>query len=276
MIADSKFLYCVTVNGGTKQMTPKIVSRFIDSFEVKPSIIKLPPKAFLDPDLAKQKAAEAERRIKDVDGQIFNAGKNLGLFVTIGEAATDEDIKLASALPGKVTSLSLKHSNITDKGLANLKYLPYVSSLDVSYTKVTDAGLKYLKGARALRILNMAGTAITNTELEQLHNLPYLEELTLMDTKVTGAGIPKLQGLKNLKMLSLDSLPITDTDLEKLASLPDLTTLSLARTKITDQGLRQVAKLRNLEALVLVQTNTTKKGVAELKKTLPNLMVFGK
>ena len=66
------------------------------------------------------------------------------------------------------------------------------------------------------------------------------------------------------------STRITDAGLAHLVGLTNLQTLNLSDCyQITDAGLVHLKGLTNLKTLVLMQTQITDAGVAELKQALP-------
>ena len=81
--------------------------------------------------------------------------------------------------------------------------------------------------------------------------------------------------LAKVTRLNLGFTKITDEGLKDVAKLQQLEWLILIDTKITDAGLKDVAKLQNLIAFGLFRTKITKAGVAELKKALPNILIYG-
>ena len=81
--------------------------------------------------------------------------------------------------------------------------------------------------------------------------------------------------LAKVTRLNLGFTKITDEGLKDVAKLENLKGLSLNSTQVTDVGLKDVAKLQNLIAFGLFRTKITKAGVAELKKALPNILIYG-
>jgi len=219
---------------------------------------------------------------------------------------------------GKLTSLEVLSMGImkwTDAGLlhlANLKSLEEISSFAyhgrpgkgfdafVALPKLkyigggsfTDAHLAQLKGAKALRALNLdSNPFITDASLAHLANVPQLEYLNLHHTNITDAGIKHLRPLKSLKELHLQvnsgpnipwlglatadvlaelkrlervDLSIVakpDQFLEKISGLENLRSLGLGGISdtgfITDAGVKQVVKFKNLERLTLGETELT-------------------
>ena len=123
--------------------------------------------------------------------------------------------------------------------------------------------------------LNLGFTKITDEGLKDVAKLQQLEWLILINTKITDAGLKDVAKLRKLEELRLDGTKITDEGLKDVAKLENLKGLSLNSTQVTDVGLKDVAKLQNLIAFGLFRTKITKAGVAELKKALPNILIYG-
>ena len=123
--------------------------------------------------------------------------------------------------------------------------------------------------------LNLGFTKITDEGLKDVAKLQQLEWLILINTKITDAGLKDVAKLRKLEELRLDGTKITDEGLKDVAKLENLKGLSLNSTQVTDVGLKDVAKLQNLIAFSLFRTKITKAGVAELKKALPNILIYG-
>lgn len=96
-----------------------------------------------------------------------------------------------------------------------------IVSLDLARTKVTDAGLAKIAGMKELKELHLEGTSIGDAGLDHLKGLTSLEYLNLYNTKVTDAGIAKLASLSKLKALYLWQSGVTKAGVAALkAKLP--------------------------------------------------------
>ena len=88
---------------------------------------------------------------------------------------TDSQLKvlvpLLLELP-HLLALDLRHTDITDKGLALLLELPHLRALDLTDTDITDKGLEQLKGLVNLETLRLGGvppsTRLTKGDVEAL------------------------------------------------------------------------------------------------------------
>lgn len=96
-----------------------------------------------------------------------------------------------------------------------------IESLDLARTQISDAGLKALSGMSALRELHLENTGISDAALDHVAGLKNLEYLNVYGTKVSDAGLLKLAGLSKLKSLYVWQSKVTDKGVTALrAKLP--------------------------------------------------------
>jgi hypothetical protein len=100
----------------------------------------------------------------------------------------------------------------------------------------------------------------------------------MLEAKVTDAGLKELASLnKQLQSLDLEGAHVTDAGLKELAGLTGLKQLQSLNLgfcqNVTDAGLEHLAGLKQLQMLYLNSTGVTDRGVADLKKALPNLKI---
>jgi hypothetical protein len=81
----------------------------------------------------------------------------------------------------------------------------------------------------------------------------------------------RMNGLADLKSLRLR---ITDGGLAHLKNLNQLNYLDLSVTHVGDADVVHLYRLLNLERLVLYKTQVSEDGLATLRSSLPNCMVF--
>lgn len=127
-------------------------------------------------------------------------------------------------------------SQVTDRGLGQLRSLARLEHLDLDGTEVGDAGLPALATLQRLRILNLNETRITDAGLDCLTSLPRLELLMLNRTAVTDAGVARLAALGSLRELFLKDTTITDEGIPYLRGLPQLQYVDLQATRVTQEG----------------------------------------
>lgn len=174
---------------------------------------------------------------------------------------TDSDMPLLAQLP-HLAQLDLSMTRITDRGLQQLKSAPAIVELNLYYAEqITDEGMAAIKSWKRLKKLNVRGTRITDTTLEHAASVPTLEVLDVGYAQVTDVGLDHFASLTNLKELSLGGNKLTDAGLQSLRYLTALTHLDLAGVQRTDSGLwaisltdlgvSAIASLKNLRELRL-------------------------
>jgi endonuclease YncB( thermonuclease family) len=109
-----------------------------------------------------------------------------------------------------------------DHDLAVLDGMPYLKVLSLRSTEITDKGLEHLRSLDQLRWLSLMSTKIGDAGLRQLGSLVSLEDLDLDRTAITDAGLAHLKGLKQLRRLQIAHTAVTDAGLSQLAGLPML------------------------------------------------------
>lgn len=188
---------------------------------------------------------------------------------------TDSDMAALAAL-ANLTRLDLSLTRITDHGLQQLKNAPGITDLNLRYAElVTDAGLSTVKGWKHLKRLNVRGTKVTDTTLQHLSAVTSLESLDIGYAQITDVGLDLLTSLPNLKELTIGGNKLTDTGLQPLRQLPGLTYLDLSGSERTDSGLWSVSlsdagldtidTLKSLRYLRLNGTLVAARGLERLK-----------
>ncbi|MHC4176319.1 MAG: hypothetical protein ACYSWU_02365 [Planctomycetota bacterium] len=197
---------------------------------------------------------------------------------------------------GRIRSVRLSRTAVTDAGLVHLSNLSELKAVYLDDTRITDAGLRHLAGLSGLETLSVNYTQVGDAGLEHLKGLGQLGPLELLETEVTAAGLrelkktlPRLQatvdplkltGLAELRgwrnsaeisddyeLLSVDLLgpKVADAWLERLRDHRSLQDVCLANAKITDAGLGHLQGLANLHTLYLSGTQITDRGMEYLK-----------
>ena len=214
-----------------------------------------------------------------------------------GVVTTDSD--------GRVVSVDLRSSFITDSDMLRLAELRDLRRLDISLTRVSDQGLRALKTASAiedlnlyfteqigdegtaifrswkhLKRLNLRGTKITDSTLEVLEGVLSLEWLDIGWAQVTDTGLDHLSSLTNLRALTMGGNKLTGAALQVLRQLPQLEYLDIGGTQrtdsglwsmlLTDEGVQAIASVAELRELRMAGTGITGRGITTLK-TLSNL-----
>ena len=124
-----------------------------------------------------------------------------------------------------------------DATMARVAQLGRLHSLRLTGTAVTDAGLVHLKGLTGLRDLQLGNTEITDAGLAHLRGLTELRGLLLFNTPVTDASLDQLKHLTGLVLLDLSGTNVTDDGVIELERA-----LSLPRSDVTDARERELRR----------------------------------
>ena len=188
---------------------------------------------------------------------------------------SDSDMAALAALPNLVR-LDLSLTRISDHGLQQLKAAPAIADLNLCYAElITDAGLSTVKGWKHLTRLNVRGTKVTDATLQHLAAVSSLESLDIGSAQITDVGLDLIASLLNLKELTIGGNKLTDNGLQPLRQLPGLTYLDLSGSQRTDSGLWSVSlsepgldaidTLKRMRWLRLNGTLVAARGLAQLK-----------
>ena len=115
----------------------------------------------------------------------------------------------------RVVSLNLaENDRITNKGLAKLRGLDFLTELDLSrldrfreprfggsFRPLSDACLVHLRVLPRLEDLTLAGNLITDQGLAEIAQIKTLKRLDLEATEISDAGLVHLEGMKNLEVV---------------------------------------------------------------------------
>jgi Leucine-rich repeat (LRR) protein len=192
-----------------------------------------------------------------------------GMFTEI----TDKGMRNLKGLKS-LQSLYLQYAHgVTDKGLNELKELTNLRELRLFNTGIRGEGLQHLSGLKELRTLDLGGNHLADDTLKHLAELKRLEVLYLSSDKLTDEGLKHLSGLKDLETLDLRGRGVTDEGMKTLQKLENLRQLGLAYTNVTDKGLKQLKGLKKLERLDLSEILVIGNGQMEIKQALPKLEI---
>lgn len=136
-----------------------------------------------------------------------------------------------------VQEISLgSHRDLRDEQLINLRKFPCLEELDLKHTNLTDSGIAHLAACRNLRSLSLRFVPVTDDSASVFASLPRLRELDLWGTEITDETLRELAALRELQSLTLHDTAVTDAGLEYLESYPALEEVALARTEVTSEG----------------------------------------
>ena len=105
----------------------------------------------------------------------------------------DDQVASVKPLGNVINSLNLRGTEVTDKGLEQLKELKSLVRLHLERTKITDAGLAHLAALENLEYLNLYGTEITDAGVQSLAGSKKLKRLYVWQTKMTEEGQAKFK-----------------------------------------------------------------------------------
>ena len=194
-----------------------------------------------------------------------------GRVVTLSLAATAVTDSQLQALHGlsELRSLDLEGTEIGDLALRFVGRIPRLEDhefpesleeLNLSHTSVSDAGLaSFLNALRRLKLSH------TNVRGVALGRLTTLEELDLSGAPVNDESAKQLAQLVNLRKLRLSYTDLTDAAYAGLKSLPRLEHLDLAGNDVGDKGLAEISSIASLTELNLSYGRLTDKGMEHLK-----------
>lgn len=170
----------------------------------------------------------------------------------------------------KLEDLHLRHTQLTDAGLADLNSLKHLVSLDLEQCSLTGKGLLKLSDLKDLKLLELEGNPIEDPSLSALKNFPELESLDLTMTHATSESLVNLKFVPKLRELSLGGVPLTDDALAHLEPLVNLEILRLPSTGIKGSGLPHLKHLPKLKHLEL-QVNPISDARATVLGEMPGL-----
>lgn len=153
-----------------------------------------------------------------------------------------------------LSQLSVRNTPVMDLGVECLKTgLGKLQSLDISNTKVTDCGLASLQGKQLHHLVLPDRLLVTDTGISYLKDMP-LEHLNLSDfINLTDACLPTISSLQRLQTLSLSNTKVSDEGLSCLAGLNNIEDLDLSKTVVSN-GVTELFDLPFLSSLNLSAT----------------------
>lgn len=194
---------------------------------------------------------------------------------------TDSDLPELLKIPS-LTKLDLSMTRISDQGFQRLKDLPGITDLNLYYAEyITDEGMSAVKGWKKLQRVNLRGTKVTDTTLAYLGALTELEFVDVGFSQITDNGIEVLSALPKLKSLAIAGNKLTDVGLQAVRHMPVLESLDIEGPQRTDSGLWSVSltesgidaigTAKTLRSLKMGGTSISGVGLEKLMGSLPNL-----
>lgn len=215
--------------------------------------------------LADTRRAPAESKddaqwIEDLGGSVERNSQGKVTSVSLrGTWVTDTDLRRLTSYPD-LNELDLSLTHVTDAGLQEIKNLKGITDFNLYFAEyVTDEGVAYIKDWKQLRRLNLHGTKASDTALEHIAGINTLESLDVGSTLMTDVGLERLTSLTNLRELTMGGNELGDAGLQALRQMPTLTYLDLSgrngndknvwSVSMSNAGLQAVLALKDLREL---------------------------
>ena len=157
-----------------------------------------------------------------------------------------KEVDIDAALPlvaklGKLESLVLNGTQITDDQLKIVGSMRSLGDLQLSDTGISDAGIKHLTGLSNLTSIYISGTKVTGACLSDISKLKKLSTVGINNTAVAG-GYEALQGLDGLVLLVAGQLSISEEDAAAIAEIPNLKRLDIKEATVSPEALETLRK----------------------------------
>jgi hypothetical protein len=224
---------------------------------------------------------------------------NLETLVLTGTNMSDDCFQFLGKF-GRITSLSLNQTEVTDKGMAQIASLHALRELSVIGTQVSLDGLSQLTDLRLESLgflssdmpdfgpmaesiatklpkvsgLIVGGSEITVENIEALKVFRPLKALNLLNNVLDVPVIEVLAKLHGLEELSSDSRTFNNWCVYPLREVRELKSLSIANASISDGGLMHLRNCRKLRFVDVTNSSVTDAGAAALEKTAAGMIVL--
>ena len=133
---------------------------------------------------------------------------------------------------------------LDDAVMTNVGKLGRLESLSLDRTAVTDEGLAHLRDLTRLKRLSLYATPVSASGLAHLERMVELEELMLPELTFADADLAHLAGLHKLRGLSLSGKGITNAGIAHLRSMTSMDALGLCQTSVTSlESIRALTQL---------------------------------
>ena len=229
---------------------------------------------------------------------------NLHMLELNENAAAITDVGLAAVSKlTRLQSMTLRDSNVTAKGLAQLQSLRNLETLLLGNLRTVSPGdLSWLTKLTNLKRLELDGISMNSQDMKVVTSITSLESLLIWSVSgSTSFTIDRMEGLKSLRsfrtnetlssqvfqdlskietleLLGDDMPSITDVELEWLSRLEKLQTLFLDNASITERSLPVLGRMKSLRHLcVSDQVQITAEQWKKLgKESLPNCKIVSR
>ena len=225
---------------------------------------------------------------------------------------TDEGMLHLKTAP-EISDLNLYYAEqVTDQGMTAIKDWKHLKRLNVRVTRISDGTLEIVSRLTQLEALDIANTQVTDNGLDYLITLTSLKELSLGRSRLSDNALAVLRMLPTLTYLDLSGSrgvlrgqraggggAMPESMVRAIAELKDLRVLKLGYSNISGEGLRVLHSLEKVEKLGLEwcpriddnaaaelanwkslkyvdvqETRVTTKGLEDLGKAKPGLVIL--
>ena len=185
---------------------------------------------------------------------------------------SSDDAWAALAGLGKLESLSLNGTHVTERQLAEIARLTSLKELLLGQTQVKGKWLKRLAPLKNLRTLDLSSDdELTAEGLADLPAFPQLEALYLWYNEIGNDGLKSLPRLDSLTVLDLSQCKFPGSELRHLGKFPKLQRLNLSSTGVYDGSLKYLRGLKALRFLDVEYTRVTERALDALCRDMPGL-----
>lgn len=187
-----------------------------------------------------------------------------GVYFDKRQELTDAHLRSMSGL-GKMYSLSIPSSIITDRGADTLTRFTQLDNLHFASDQITDNTLKKISSLSGIKTLDLSGSQLTGDGILHLTKLHKLRSLTLKNVVLSDEAVAALGKMNSLEILILNDTSISDAHLERLSVSQSLRELTISSDSISDLGAQRIIQLPKLEHLHIASSKVTNSGIAGLK-----------
>ena len=166
--------------------------------------------------------------------------------------------------------ITVRQTPFDDDAMAHLGQLPGLVRLELLETNVTGKGLAQLKGA-PLRLLRISGERLRNSDLQGLEGL-MVSHLYLDCPNVNSHGFKHLMKVP-LQYLLLSS-PIRDAEIRELQTLKNLVGLTVYLSEVTSETLAELSRFPNTCALTIHIPHEYATKIPDWEQRLPSARIY--
>lgn len=195
-------------------------------------------------------------------------GKVISVDTVTAPGFGDEQLATLTKF-GRLTSLSLENSVVTDEGLAAVKEIPTLKTLNLrKCAKLTDVGLEHVAELpnleRLILLYNKDG--LTNECMTSIAKIGTLRALDIRGcVQIKDDGLLAMAPLKNLVDFKHRGFNVTNSGLAVFEELPQLRVLMMQdAANVDDGGMKYLAGLSSLTNLDMTGTSVEDPGLAAL------------